>query len=277
MLAEVDLVRGLATQSLKRHSQHETTLQRIEQSVNSTTMLLDHAILPDLPGPNIDLPQQKLHDLQQARLRSDKINHGLEPRISHSNQPARVTANSLPSAFNSAVNRAFAQSFSSPGINFYPMTRETEKFSMTRTCDAQCDCICHRGSHTKFPLFAIGCLGPLFIVYKGSSPVKTCVSQSCKIRILSLGFESPQWWWWLANSAWRATVVSSDSRPFEIEAVKRNISSESDPIFWAVRTGALGHVMRLLSQRETSAGDISYPEGKTILHVSSSANNIAGW
>ena len=44
---------------------------------------------------------------------------------------------------------------------------------------------------------------------------------------------------------------------------------EKAPVFGAVRMGVLDHVKRLLFQRGAPPTDASYPEGKTILHVSS--------
>lgn len=197
----------------------------------------------------------------------------MKPYISRIRRQDKVITNNAPSA----VHDLPTQKASSHSTEVVNTTRKdsmpsgfTEK-QITITCTEQCDCICHRGNRAKIPKFALGVVGPLTIVYKGSSPVKTCSSHSCSISTLRLSFVCPRW---LANFGWECILNIDTPRGSIIRA--NRLVSENGPIFWAVRTGASNHVRRLFVLGKVSVRDTSYPEGKTILHVRLSRETLKG-
>lgn len=251
VLAGVDSVKELVHQSLAQHSQHETTLRIIQESVKSTTMLTDLMVSSDMPCKTSNLPQQTLDDPQQHRKRKEKK----QSRISPSNRAGRATAYTPPSAVHNALMQELPDS----------LAEKLPKKTHPLICNGQCDCICHGGSNTKSPDFAIGVLGPLSIYYKGPSPVKACVSRGCDQGFLKIFLAFPPW---LSNWYAEATFVLSLGMGQTISAVRRRkFAPENAPIFWAARTGALDHMIRLFERKEAWPTDASYPEGKTILHV----------
>ena len=209
-------------------------------------------------------------DVLQAMLHSNITEYETEPRISRSNRLDRLVASSS----RPVVDNASAQNLPRTSTRVLSMVKEmsiSRPLSMTEICNEQCDCICHRGSITKSPKFAVVNLGPLFIVFKWSSPVSTCVSRSCKYITLKFGFICPQW---LANWVWESTsIFSKNLRSVSLSASSSRLASENTPISWAARTEALDHVRRIVRQKKVQRkeliNDISYPKGKTIVHVSS--------
>ena len=256
VLAGVDSVKLLVNQSLVRHSQHETTLRQIQSSVQATTMPSDHMASSDMPCPVSSSPQQTLDD-PQRRWEKEQTK---QPCISHSDRGGQATAYTPRSAVLSASRQDLPDSVAKT------LRAETDPshLSMARICNGECDCICHGRSDAIFPKFAIGVLGPFSVVYKGPSSVKTCTSPGCRELLLTFRFACPPW---LADWALEGKLVSSAPGALVANYRKRKFAPENAPIFWAVRTGALDHVRRLLSQQKAFPTDASIPEGKTILLV----------
>lgn len=220
-------------------------------------MLTDFTISSDPPYKVSNTPQQTLDDPQQRRKQKEKK----QLRVSHSNRVGRATAYTLPFV----VHIAFMQD--KPDSLAEKLLKKTHPshLQVAQICNGQCDCICHGGSNTKSPDFAIGVLGPLSIYYKGPSPVKACVSRGCNEGFLKLFLAFPPW---LSNWYAEATIISR-APGITTFSNKGRFAPENAPIFWAVRTGALHHVRSILVETEVSPMDVSYPEGKTILHVGS--------
>lgn len=262
VLAGVDSVKELVHQSLAQHSQHETTLQTIQESVKSTTMLTNLTVSSDPPYKVSNLPQDTLDDPQQRRKQKEKK----QPRISHSNRADRPTAYTPPSA----VHNTFMPD--QPDFLAGKLTKKKHPshLPVTQLCNGQCDCICHGGSNTISPDFAVGVLGPLSVYYKGPSPVEACFSRGCHQRFLKLFLAFPPWLSnWYTEARFFLSPMEGRGMEASFTAVSRKFAPENDPIFWAVRTGAIHHIKRLFDLKEASPKDASYPEGETILHVGS--------
>lgn len=262
VLAGVDSVRELVNQSLAQHSQHETTLQIVQESIKPATMPTDLTMSSDPPCKVSNLPQQTPDDPQQRDNQKGKK----QPRINHPNRAGRATAYTPPIT----VHDAFMKDPPDFLAEKLLKKQHLSNLHFPYSCNGQCDCICHGRSNAKTPDFAVGALGPVFIYYKGPSPVKTCVSHGCKRGFLKFFLAFPPW---LSNWYGEATITSfltsGSGMRSKFLAVSRKFAPENAPIFWAVRTGARPHISRLLDRKEASSTDASYPEGKTVLHVGS--------
>lgn len=170
-------------QSAIRSSRAETILQVIQESVKSAIMLTDFTISSDPPYKTSNTPQKTLDDPQQRRKQKEKK----QPRISHSNRVGRATAYTPPSV----VHIAFVKDNPDSLAEKLLKKMHPSHLQVAHICNGQCDCICHGGSNTKSPDFAIGALGPLSIYYKGPSPVNACVSRGCNEGFLKLFLAFP--------------------------------------------------------------------------------------
>ena len=134
------------------------------------------------------------------------------------------------------------------------------------TCRIDCQCSCHRGNRLRSPQAITGLVGSLSSNYSiRPSQFYSCASERCRSSTINVEYVFPRWL--TKRSLELSTMCDLKSRAsFMLKLPK--VCSESAPIFWAARTGAINHIKRLLSAGEATAWDINYPERKNALHVS---------
>ena len=136
------------------------------------------------------------------------------------------------------------------------------------TCKIGCQCSCHRGNRLRSPQVITGLVGSLSANYSlRLSPLESCVSGRCTSSTFAVEYVYPHWLKKRGLGSLALTISDSKTEPSVNMKVHR-VCSESAPIFWAARTGAIDHIKRLLAAKEATAFDINYPERKSALHVS---------
>ena len=138
------------------------------------------------------------------------------------------------------------------------------------TCRIGCQCSCHRGNRLRSPQVIMGLVGSLSANYSiRPSPLDSCVSERCRSTI-DVEYVFPRW---LSKRSVEVSILDSRTGP-SVSLRSPKFCSESAPIFWAARTGAIDHIRRLVSAGEATSCDINYPERKSALHVSQCIPNF---
>ena len=134
------------------------------------------------------------------------------------------------------------------------------------TCRIGCQCSCHRGNRLRSPQVMTGLVGSLSANYSiRPSPLDGCVSEWCRSSTVDVEYVFPRW---LTKMSLEFSTILGSSNFTSVSLKSPKFCSESAPIFWAARTGAIDHIRRLFSAGEATRCDINYPERKSALHVS---------
>ena len=220
---------------------------------NDTTPLL--AAVPTA-SPNEDAPPMTNDDVNEI---SNLANHLIKyrPRIPGAQSPSMNQVDNSQSMGAVMTEEASSQSPKRCKSSLYT--------KMMTTCEIGCQCSCHRGNRLRSLQVITGLVGSLSANYSSRpSPLDSCVSVRCRSTI-DVDYVFPRW---LSKRSLELSTKFGSGYELFIGLKSPKVCSESAPIFWAARTGAIHHIKRLLSAGEATPLDINYPELKNALHVS---------
>ena len=129
-------------------------------------------------------------------------------------------------------------------------------------CKVSCPCLCHNANRLRSPQ----CLSSVIGSVNADYSIGRCTSCSCagakyEFRLVKAHYIFPKW---LTD---RRRINLQIRNDINLTYTAQRLCPESAPLFWATRTGNIGHVLKLLKSGQASTLDIDRLEGKSAIHV----------